>query len=143
MSSEVLTLKNYISRTDFDHKHYVFDTLTKAKELNTSYFSFVRFHDEYVKEHVESFVFRPLKAAPIGIKDIILTQWYVTSCGSKMLENYVSPYSATCFSRLEQAGGLMIGKTNMDEFAMWSTTETSYFWPTINPHGHRRSPGWS
>jgi aspartyl-tRNA(Asn)/glutamyl-tRNA(Gln) amidotransferase subunit A len=84
-----------------------------------------------------------LKAAPIAIKDIILTQDYITSCGSKILEDYVSPYSATCFLNLEKNGGLMIGKTNMDEFAMGSTTETSYFGKTINPYGKGRSPGGS
>jgi aspartyl-tRNA(Asn)/glutamyl-tRNA(Gln) amidotransferase subunit A len=56
--------------------------------------------------------------APIAIKDIILTEGYVSSCGSKMLENYKAPYSATCIRNLEKFGGLVIGKANMDEFAM-------------------------
>lgn len=58
-----------------------------------------------------------------------------------MLEDYVSPYSATCFLNLEKNGGLMIGKTNMDEFAMGSSTETSYFGKTKNVYGKDRSPG--
>jgi len=84
-----------------------------------------------------------LKAAPIWIKDIILTQDYITSCWSKILEDYVSPYSATCFLNLEKNWWLMIGKTNMDEFALWSTTETSYFGKTKNIYWTNRSPGGS
>lgn len=60
-----------------------------------------------------------------------------------MLEDFVSPYSATCFEKLEQAGGLMIGKTNMDEFAMGGSTEHSAFGPCINPHGTNRVSGGS
>lgn len=61
---------------------------------------------------------KSLCAAPIGVKDIIMTKGEVTTCGSKMLEGYVPEYSATCFLNLEKAGGLMIGKNAMDEFAM-------------------------
>jgi len=138
-----LTLKDYITSDTFKAQDVVKNYLETAKKLNADYFSFVRFHEDYMKAHLDQFASRPLKAAPIGIKDIILTQDYVTSCGSKMLEDYVSPYSATCFLNLEKNWGLMIGKTNMDEFAMWSTTETSYFWKTKNTHGKDRTPGWS
>ena len=112
-----LTLKDYIA-SDMKAQDVVKKYLETAKTLNADYFSFVRFHEDYVDAHLDQFASRPLKAAPIGIKDIILTQDYITSCGSKILENYVSPYSATCFLNLEKNGGLMIGKTNMDEFAM-------------------------
>lgn len=142
-----LTLKAYIDDKNIVVHDIVQAYVDKAKTLNADYFSFVRFHDDYIASHLDEFASRPLKAAPIGIKDIILTQDYITSCGSKMLEDYVSPYSATCFLNLEKAWGLMIGKTNMDEFAMWSTTETSYFGKTKNPYGIDRSPwgssGWS
>jgi len=138
-----LTLKDYIISDNFTAQDVVKHYLETAKKLNAEYFSFVRFHEDYVDTHIGEFASRPLKAAPIGIKDIILTQDYVTSCGSKILEDYVSPYSATCFLNLEKNGWLMIGKTNMDEFAMWSTTETSYFWNTKNFYGVQRSPGGS
>ncbi|MFZ2911630.1 MAG: Asp-tRNA(Asn)/Glu-tRNA(Gln) amidotransferase subunit GatA, partial [Candidatus Absconditicoccaceae bacterium] len=65
----------------------------------------------------------------------------ISSCGSHMLEDYISPYSATCFLNLEKNGGLMIGKTNMDEFAMGGSTENSYFGNTTNNHGKDRVPG--
>lgn len=113
-----LTLKEYITDGKLNAQDVVKKYLETAKTLNADYFSFVRFHEDYVDAHLDQFASRPLKAAPIGIKDIILTQDYITSCGSKILENYVSPYSATCFLNLEKNGGLMIGKTNMDEFAM-------------------------
>ena len=137
-----LTLKDYI-HSDMKAQDIVKTYLETAKTLNADYFSFVRFHEDYINIHLDEFASRPLKAAPIGIKDIILTQDYITSCGSKILENYVSPYSATCFLNLEKHGGIMIGKTNMDEFAMWSTTETSYFWKSKNIYGTDRTPGWS
>lgn len=138
-----ITLKSYLNDTTLHGQDVVQLYLDKAKTLNADYFSFVRFHDDYVAAHVGEFASRPLKSAPIAIKDIILTQNFVTSCWSKILEDYVSPYSATCFQNLEKNGGLMIGKTNMDEFAMWSTTESSYFGKTKNTYGKDRSPGGS
>ncbi len=137
------TLTSYINNGSLSVHDTVKAYIEKAKQSNADFFSFVRFHDDYVAAHLDEFASRPLKAAPIWIKDIILTQDNITSCGSKMLEDYVSPYSATCFLNLEKNGGLMIGKTNMDEFAMGSSTETSYFGKTKNVYGKDRSPGWS
>jgi len=71
-----------------------------------------------VTNHFDDFLAKPLCAAPIGIKDIVMTKGEITTCGSKILENYIPEYSATCFLKLEEAGGLMIGKNAMDEFAM-------------------------
>lgn len=138
-----ITLTSYLNNSTIGVVETIKAYLERAKNLNADYFSFVRFHEDYITNHLDEFASRPLKAAPIAIKDIILTQDYITSCGSKMLEEYISPYSATCFLNLEKNGGLMIGKTNMDEFAMWSTTETSYFGVSKNAYGKDRSPGWS
>ena len=99
-----LTLKDYITNDTLKIKDIVNDYVKTAKKINADYFSFVRFHENYVQAHLDEFATRPLKAAPIGIKDIILTQDYISSCGSKILENYVSPYSATCFINLEKHG---------------------------------------
>lgn len=141
-----LTLKSYIEwikNWTIDAKNIINHYISKAKEQNSQTFSFVRFHEDYVSSHIEDLITKPLCGAPIGLKDIILTKWYITSCGSKMLKDFVSPYSANCFEKLEKNGGLMIGKTNMDEFAMGSSTETSYFGKTINPYGKDRVPGGS
>lgn len=141
-----LTLKHYIDWVNWwtlDAKNIINHYINKAKEQNSLTFSFVRFHEDYINLHIDDFITKPLRGAPIGIKDIILTKWYITSCGSKMMKDFVSPYSATCFEILEKNGGLMLGKTNMDEFAMWSSTETSYFGKTTNPNGIDRVPGGS
>lgn len=97
-----LTLKDYITNDKLNAQGVVTAYLDTAKKTNAEYFSFVRFHEDYVQAHLDEFAKRPLKAAPIGIKDIILTEGYISSCGSKILEEYVSPYSASCFLNLEK-----------------------------------------
>lgn len=139
-----LTLEAYcawIKNWSLDAFSVANDYVKKIKNDTTN--SFVRTHEQYIEDHASDFSDRVLCGAAIWVKDIFMTKWYESSCGSAMLEGYIPPYTATSMKKLEKAWWLMIGKTNMDEFAMWSSWETSYFGPVKNPYDNTRVAWWS
>lgn len=141
-----LTLQSYIDQVvawTLNPETVISDYLEKAKALNKDNNAFITFSDEYVKNNMHSLIQGEFKWAPIAVKDLILTKWVRTTFASKIAEDFIAPYSATCFTNIEKAWACMIGKANLDEFAMGSGNENSAFWPVVNPYGNMRISGWT
>jgi aspartyl-tRNA(Asn)/glutamyl-tRNA(Gln) amidotransferase subunit A len=133
-SSEELT-QHYLKRIEqLDEKLNSFITVVTEKALKQA-----RSADAALQSGRGS----SMTGIPIVHKDIFCTAGVKTSCGSKMLDNFIAPYDATVVSRLSAAGAVILGKTNMDEFAMGSSNETSFYGSVKNPWAHDRVPGGS
>ena len=135
ITSEQLVEAHYERIASVDGKIKAYITLDKENALAKA--------REIDKKIAAGEVLPDLAGIPMGIKDNICTKGIKTTCASRMLENFVPPYNATVMDKLESQGAIMLGKLNMDEFAMGGTTETSYFYPTRNPWDLERGPGGS
>ena len=134
--SAVDVTRAYLERIDeVDPKIRAYLTITADKALNQA--------EEADRRLKKTDDVTPLTGIPVGIKDVICTRGIRTTCGSKILENFVPPYNATVIEKLEAHGAVMLGKLNMDEFAMGSSTENSAYYPTHNPWDLERIPGGS
>ncbi len=134
-ASSVQLTEHFIARIkQHDEKLNSFITVTEDEAISAA-----KAADEKIKAGDAG----PLTGIPIAHKDIFCTQGVKTSCGSKMLDNFISPYDATVVTKLKQAGIVMLGKTNMDEFAMGSSNETSFYGPVKNPWNIETVPGGS
>ncbi len=124
--------------------------LQRIKDKDSQYNSYITVTEELALEQAKQADQRLAKGSgekltgiPLAHKDIFCTRGVKTSCGSRMLDNFIAPYDATVIEKFNQAGAVMLGKTNMDEFAMGSSNETSFYGPVTNPWGENKVPGGS
>lgn len=144
-------LRNGYSRREFQPSEVIEAHLRRIEALNPELNAYLEVFQDRVKDQAKALDERltkadsmgPLFGAPLAIKDVICIEGLPTSCGSRMLKPFVAPYDATCIAKLKSYGSLFLGKTNMDEFAMGSSTENSAFGPTRNPFALERVPGGS
>ena len=135
-----------ISHKEISNKELVQEVYKLINE-NSYLNAFITLNEDSSLEKAENLDNNPsdssLAGIPIAQKDLFCTKNLRTTCGSKILDNFIPPYSATVIDNLEKAGCISIGKTNMDEFAMGSSNETSYFGNVHNPWGENLVPGGS
>ncbi|ABX41025.1 Asp-tRNA(Asn)/Glu-tRNA(Gln) amidotransferase subunit GatA [Lachnoclostridium phytofermentans] len=147
-----IELSKKIKQKELSVEEAVKATFSAIKKREPYYHSYITVNEEEALEQASKiqiaieagkFADSPLAGVPIAIKDNICVKGMRTTCASKILEDFIPPYNASVIERLKDAGAIILGKTNMDEFAMGSTTETSYFGATKNPWNIECIPGGS
>ncbi|MDN5294335.1 MAG: aspartyl-tRNA(Asn)/glutamyl-tRNA(Gln) amidotransferase subunit [Eubacteriales bacterium] len=147
----IAQLHEGLKKKEFSATELLTDVLQRIEQVEEKIKAFVTVTEDVAREQarrVDEKIARgeeigPLEGIPAAIKDNICTEGVLTTCSSKMLHNFVPPYDATVMRKLKAAGVVMVGKANMDEFAMGSSTENSRFFPTKNPWDMGRVPGGS
>ena len=145
----IVSLNQQLVNGEITAVDLVKQTIQRIKDLDTDYHAFLTLDEEGALKAAEKSdqkgysTDRPLRGIPVGIKDNIITEGVETTASSHILEGFIPVYQSAVMEKLEAAGAIMIGKLNLDEFAMGSSTETSYFGPSRNPWNLERVPGGS
>ena len=146
----VAELSRSLAKGEFSSTELTRDYLARIRAHNARYNAYITVTEDLALAQAAAADARrargehgPLTGIPLAHKDIFCIQDVLTTCGSKMLANFIAPYNATVVERFNAAGAVTLGKTNMDEFAMGSSNETSYFGPVRNPWDPERVPGGS
>lgn len=139
-------LVNLLDKGEINPREIVDSFLNRIQAVESKVKAFLTLDEDRAREEANQACRQAggsLRGIPYGLKDLFCTRGMRTTCASRMLENFVPPYDATVVNRLSQAGGVLVGKLNMDEFAMGSSTEHSAFFATHNPWDLQRVPGGS
>ena len=143
-------LKKAIEKKEVSSLELTNHFLDRIRNLDSNLNSFITLTEDQaidkaklIAKEISKGIVKPLSGIPLAQKDIFCTKNIKTTCGSKMLSNFISPYDATVVEKLNDAGMVVVGKTNMDEFAMGSSNETSYFGDVRNPWNEKYVPGGS